>query len=180
MASHRLTDGTIPEKTTGFADGDLIHVVDVSDLSQNPAGSSFKVKLQNIWSNYFATKISASGGGSIGANVGNSASVIIVGAAGSITATSNGIITDWAIQSAGGDGDITFDIWKAAGAIPTSPAQSIVGAGVKPFLSAQRYRKQAAAFDTLAFSAGDVFLFHVNSASVITWANIQLIYTKTT
>jgi hypothetical protein len=42
------------EKTTGFADADVVHVVDVSDTSQNPAGSSFKVKLINLVKFWFA------------------------------------------------------------------------------------------------------------------------------
>lgn len=42
----RLTDKT--EKSTNFSNDDLIHLVDVSDTSDNPAGSSFKVELLNL------------------------------------------------------------------------------------------------------------------------------------
>lgn len=52
MAGEKLTQQT--GKTSGFADDDLMHVVDVSF---NPPGTSFKVKLLNLWK-WFVTKIS--------------------------------------------------------------------------------------------------------------------------
>ena len=52
MAGEKLTQQT--GKTSGFADDDLMHVVDVSF---NPPGTSFKVKLLNLWK-FFVTKIS--------------------------------------------------------------------------------------------------------------------------
>ena len=52
MAGEKLTQQQ--EKTSGFADDDLQHVVDVSF---NPPGTSFKVKLLNLWK-FFVTKIS--------------------------------------------------------------------------------------------------------------------------
>ena len=52
MAGEKLTQQT--EKTSGFAADDLMHVVDVSF---NPPGTSFKVKLLNLWK-WFVTKIS--------------------------------------------------------------------------------------------------------------------------
>ena len=55
MAGEKLTQQQ--EKTSGFADDDLQHVVDVSNTSQSPQGSSFKVKLLNLWK-FFVTKIS--------------------------------------------------------------------------------------------------------------------------
>ena len=55
MAGEKLTQQQ--EKTSGFADDDLQHVVDVSNTSQSPQGSSFKVKLLNLWK-FLVTKIS--------------------------------------------------------------------------------------------------------------------------
>lgn len=46
----RLTDKT--EKTGSFAEDDLIHVVDISDTSDNASGSSFKVKLLNLFASF--------------------------------------------------------------------------------------------------------------------------------
>jgi hypothetical protein len=55
--AEKLTDRI--EKTSNFADADVFHLVDVSDTSQDPAGSSFKVKLVTLW-NYFLTLIGGS------------------------------------------------------------------------------------------------------------------------
>lgn len=46
MAQQFLTDKTLYAGT--LADGDLLHVVDVSDTSQNPAGSSYKLDLLQL------------------------------------------------------------------------------------------------------------------------------------
>jgi len=56
--AEKLTDRTA--KTSNFADGDLVHVVDVSDTSQDPAGSSFKSTIGNIYGSYLAPKITSS------------------------------------------------------------------------------------------------------------------------
>lgn len=42
----RLTDQT--ELTTKPANGDLVHLVDVSDISDNAAGSSRRMQIQNL------------------------------------------------------------------------------------------------------------------------------------
>jgi hypothetical protein len=55
--AEKLTDRTA--KTSNFADGDLVHVVDVSDTSQDPAGSSFKSTIGNIYGSYLAPKITS-------------------------------------------------------------------------------------------------------------------------
>jgi hypothetical protein len=51
----RLTDKT--EKSGSFANDDLIHVVDVSDTSDNAAGSSFKVELLNLFASFTWVKV---------------------------------------------------------------------------------------------------------------------------
>jgi hypothetical protein len=56
--AEKLTDRTA--KTSSFANDDVIHVVDVSDTSQDPAGSSFKSSLGNIYGSYLAPKITSS------------------------------------------------------------------------------------------------------------------------
>jgi hypothetical protein len=55
--AEKLTDRTA--KTSNFADGDLVHVVDVSDTSQDPAGSSFKSTIGDIYGSYLAPKITS-------------------------------------------------------------------------------------------------------------------------
>lgn len=55
--AEKLTDRTA--KTSNFADGDLVHVVDVSDTSQDPAGSSFKSTIGNIYGSYLSPKITS-------------------------------------------------------------------------------------------------------------------------
>jgi len=56
--AEKLTDRTA--KTSSFANDDVIHVVDVSDTSQDPAGSSFKSTIGNIYGSYLAPKITSS------------------------------------------------------------------------------------------------------------------------
>ncbi len=56
MAKKRLTDPSVSEKTSGFADDDLMYGVDVSDTTEHPTGTSFKVKLINIY-NYILAKL---------------------------------------------------------------------------------------------------------------------------
>lgn len=55
--AEKLTDRTA--KTSNFADADVFHLVDVSDTSQDPAGSSFKVSINDIFGNYLAPRITS-------------------------------------------------------------------------------------------------------------------------
>lgn len=55
--AEKLTDRTA--KTSSFANDDVIHIVDVSDTSQDPAGSSFKSTIGNIYGSYLAAKITS-------------------------------------------------------------------------------------------------------------------------
>ena len=115
--------------------------------------------------------------GSFGVNTGNGQTVILPGQVGYWTAPCDGTITDWAIQGSTANGTIQFDIWKATGTLPTV-SDSIVGAGTKPYLTAERYRTEAATFDDLTFSAGDVFGYYVDSNATLTWAALQIFYNK--
>jgi hypothetical protein len=56
--ANKLTD--ITEKTGAFADDDLLHIVDVSDDTDDPAGSSFKVELLNLFASFTWIKIGSS------------------------------------------------------------------------------------------------------------------------
>jgi hypothetical protein len=55
--AEKLTDRI--EKTSNFAEADVFHLVDVSDTSQDPAGSSFKSTIGNIYGSYLAPKITS-------------------------------------------------------------------------------------------------------------------------
>lgn len=46
MSTQKLTDRTLFAST--LEDNDLVHIVDVSDSSQNPAGSSYKLRLSQL------------------------------------------------------------------------------------------------------------------------------------
>ena len=56
--AEKLTDRTA--KTGSFANNDVIHIVDVSDTSQDPAGSSFKSSIGDIYGSYLSPKITSS------------------------------------------------------------------------------------------------------------------------
>jgi hypothetical protein len=173
-----------------LAFGDVVRITDRDGIRYeflytdviSPAEPS-AADLADTINGYLITIVGGGGGplnlvGSFGVNVGNGQTVILPGQVGYWTAPCDGAITDWAIQSSTANGTIQLDVWKAAGALPTV-ANSIIGAGVKPFLTAQRYRKQGATFTTLTFSAGDVFGFYVDSNAILTWAALQIFYTKT-
>jgi hypothetical protein len=88
----------------------------------------------------------------------------------------SGTITSWSI-SANAVGSIQFDIWKAAGAIPTI-ANTIV-ASAFPTLTANQYISSSTTTGwSLTFNAGDVFGFYVNSASTIKNATLTLQCTR--
>ena len=77
-------------------------------------------------------------------------------------------------------GSIVFDIWKAAGAIPT--VANTITAAAKPTLSSAQYSVDS----TLTgwgtgktISAGDVLVFNIDSCSTITKASIVLKVTQT-
>jgi hypothetical protein len=55
--AEKLTDRTA--KTNNFADADVFHLVDVSDTSQDPAGSSFKVESGDYFTEYLEPKINS-------------------------------------------------------------------------------------------------------------------------
>lgn len=118
--------------------------------------------------------------GSFGVNAGNGQVVLIPGQVGYWTAPYDGVITGWAIQGNNASGTVQFDVWKASGTIPTI-SNSIVGSGTKPYLSSEQYRSEAATFDDLTFSAGDVFGFYIDSSpspSILVWAALQIFYNK--
>jgi hypothetical protein len=77
-------------------------------------------------------------------------------------------------------GSITFDIWKASGAIPTVANTIIGGGGVKPSLSTATYATSSSLTNwTTTGSTGDVIGWNVDSATTTTSAILQLFVTRT-
>ena len=114
--------------------------------------------------------------GSFGVTVDGVSTVVSVGQVGFVVIPYSGTITGWSI-TANAVGSIQFDVWKAAGAIPTI-ANTIV-AGAFPALSSSQFITSTSMVGwTTAFNAGDVFGFYVNSASVIKNATLTLRVTK--
>jgi hypothetical protein len=103
------------------------------------------------------------GTGSFGVTVDGVSSVIQVGQTGFVTMPYAGTITGWSITT-NAVGSIQFDVWKAAGAIPTI-ANSIVASAPPTLTSAQFVTSTTLTGWTTTFAAGDVFGFYVNSVS---------------
>jgi hypothetical protein len=101
--------------------------------------------------------------GSFGVTVDGVSSVIQVGQTGFVTMPYAGTITGWSITT-NASGSIQFDVWKAAGAIPTI-ANTIVAAAFPTLTSAQFVTSTTLTGWTTTFAAGDVFGFYVNSVS---------------
>jgi hypothetical protein len=118
--------------------------------------------------------------------------VTVDGSGGTITAGQKGYvripyactITSWSILTgnAGTGATVTFDIWRANNAIPTV-ANSLVGAGTKPFLTSNTAQIASAAptgWTSVAVAANDILGFNVEvGAAVFSLANLQLTVTRT-
>jgi len=114
--------------------------------------------------------------GSFGVTIDGVTTVIQVGQIGYVVMPYAGTITGWSI-TANISGSVSFDVWKAASAIPTV-ANTIV-AGSFPALSSSQFITSTTMTGwTLTFAAGDVFGFYVNSASTIKNATLTLRCTK--
>jgi hypothetical protein len=114
--------------------------------------------------------------GSFGVTVDGVTSIVQVGKVGFVTIPYAGTITGWSITS-NAVGNIQFDIWKAAGAIPTT---TIVSDSTYPALVADEFETSTAVSGWITtFAAGDVFGFQViGTPSVIKNATLTLRCTK--
>lgn len=83
-----------------------------------------------------------------------------------------GTITSWSLV-ADQSGSIVIDVWKANAAVPTV-ANTITASSLPTLSSAQSAFNGSISGWTTAVSAGDVFAFHVNSASTVTKASLTL------
>jgi hypothetical protein len=138
------------------------------DVTAGPASSSSQSVVATLNPNLKT--------GAFGVTVDGVSSTVQVGQTGFVTMPYSGTITSWSI-SANAVGSIQFDIWKAAGAIPTI-ANTIV-ASAFPTLTANQYISSSTTTGwSLTFNAGDVFGFYVNSATTIKNATLTLQCTK--
>jgi hypothetical protein len=114
--------------------------------------------------------------GSFGVTVDGVTAIVQVGKVGYVTIPYGGTITGWSITS-NAVGNIQFDIWKAAGAIPTT---TIVSDSTYPALVADDFQTSTAVSGWITtFAAGDVFGFQViGSPTVIKNATLTLRCTK--
>jgi len=89
----------------------------------------------------------------------------------------SGTITGWSIISSVA-GTIVFDVWKAAGTIPTV-SNSITGSA-KPTLTSSTYINSTTLTGwTTSVNAGDIIGFNVDSATItVTWAILEVYITK--
>jgi hypothetical protein len=119
----------------------------------------------------------------IGATVDGSGGTITAGQKGYVRIPYACTITSWSILTgnAGTGATITFDIWRANNAIPTV-ANSLVGAGTKPFLTSNTAQITSAAptgWTSVTLAANDILGFNVETgAAVFSLANLQLLVTK--
>ena len=114
--------------------------------------------------------------GSFGVTVDGVTSIVQVGKVGYVTIPYAGTITGWSI-TANAAGNIQFDIWKAAGAIPTT---TIVSDSTYPALVADDFDTSTTVGGWVTtFAAGDVFGFQViGTPSVIKNATLTIRCTK--
>jgi hypothetical protein len=113
--------------------------------------------------------------GSFGITVDGVTTIVQVGQLGYVTIPYPGTITGWSI-TANAVGNIQFDIWKAAGAIPIT---SIITTGF-PALTGTAFATSASVGGWVTtFAAGDVFGFHIiGTPTVIKNATLTLRCTK--
>ena len=123
----------------------------------------------------------------LGTTVDGSGGTVTVGLKGYIKVPYACTITGWTVISttATPNQAIQFDIWRNAGALPTSAAaNSLIGAGgTKPQLSAipagQQLRNSVNLNNwSTSLAAGDYLAFRVDSAAIVSWAILQINVTR--
>ena len=110
---------------------------------------------------------------SIQFDLANGSTVLGTGAVGAYAAISfNGTITGITLASPLA-GSISLDLWKANGATPLSSANSIVGSGTKPIMTARTYSTCApVGWTTTTVAPGDMLTLDVVSVSTLTACSI--------
>lgn len=116
--------------------------------------------------------------GSFGVTIDGVTSIIQIGQVGYVVMPYAGTITGWSI-TANTIGNIQFDIWKTAAAIPLLANSIIGGGGNYPQLTSSQFVTSTTMTSwTLTFAAGDVFGFYVNPTPTVKNATLTLRCTK--
>lgn len=172
-------NGQIYVRTQNGYELDEIHDVDL--ISTPPVNNdvlTYVTGSPNLWRPRSVSSLVPSNlkTGSFGVTVDGVSTVVSVGQVGFVVIPYSGTITGWSI-TANAVGSIQFDVWKATGAIPTI-ANTIVAAAFPTLTAGQFVTSATLTGWTTAFTAGDVFGFYVNSASVIKNATLTIRTTK--
>ena len=123
----------------------------------------------------------------IGTTVDGSGGTVTVGLKGYMKVPYACTITGWTViaSTATATQAIQFDVWRKAGSLPTSAAtDSLIGVGgVKPQLSAatpgQQLRNSVNVTGwSTSLAAGDYLAFRVDSATIVSWAVLQINVTR--
>ena len=104
--------------------------------------------------------------------------LIQVGITGFVVMPYSGTITGWSI-TANAVGSIQFDVWRGVGVIPTNADTQTPNPIYRPKLSNDQLENSTIVTSwTVAFTAGDVFGFYVDSTSGLKNATLTLKCTK--
>lgn len=154
---------------THAADDIVSGTVDTARLGSGTANSSTYLRGDQTWA--------AAGGVTprrvVGATFDGNGSPPTAGSIGYLVCPYNGTIDQWHVV-ADVVGSAVIDVWKLASAIPTD-ADRIAGTE-KPTLSSAQLASDTSltTWATLAVSAGDVFGFELESASVLTRVTVEV------
>jgi hypothetical protein len=119
----------------------------------------------------------------LGTTVDGSGGTVTVGLKGYIKVPYACTITGWTVISttATPAQAIQFDIWRRNGALPTVVGDSLIGGGgVKPRLTAGQQLGNSVNLNnwSTSLAAGDYLSFRVDSATIVSWAILQINVTR--
>lgn len=174
------SSGTI---TTSIATGKLVgrFTTGIGVMEQISIGSGLTLDVPTGTLSASTTTLTQT----IGTTVDGSGGTVTIGLKGYFKVPYACTITGWTViaSTATATQAITFDIWRNASALPTSAAESLIntaGGGVKPRLTASQQLANSANvnFWSTALAAGDYLAFRVDSATIVSWAVLQINVTR--
>jgi hypothetical protein len=122
----------------------------------------------SLWKNMTPSVGVSSVVGAIGFTADGGGSVVTTGIQGYFTVPYTGTITGWSITADGASPTCTIDVWKrATGTVLPTVANTIMG--TKPALSTGNAKRSTTMTGwTTSFTAGDIFGFNIDAATVAT------------
>lgn len=133
----------------------------------------------SAWVSTLSVTIANAKLGNFGCVVDNTPAVITTGVKAYISMPYDGTITSWTIL---GDqtGTCVVDVWKTTYAgYPGSVANSITGGSYITLTSASKNTSSSLGTWTTSFTAGDIFVFNINSISTLNKITIIVNVSKT-